>query len=210
MFDLKTFLPAIGYFGIFAIIYAETGLLIGFFFPGDSLLFTAGFLASIGIFDIKILLFLCFVASVAGDNTGYLFGHKVGRRLFHKKDSVFFHKENLRKTEKFYKKHGGKTLILAKFIPIIRTFAPIVAGIGNMNWPIFFVFNLIGGFLWAMCVPLLGFYLGKSIPDVDKYLLPIILLIILLSVFPTIIHLIKSKETRNNIFQLFKKILVKK
>jgi membrane-associated protein len=209
MFDLEKILPAIGYLGIFAIIFAESGLLIGFIFPGDSLLFTAGFLASVGVFDIRLLVFLCFIASVSGDNAGYLFGHKVGRKLFHKKESLFFHKENLKKTEEFYKKHGRKTLILAKFIPVVRTFATIIAGIGSMNYLTFFSFNLIAGFLWAICIPMLGYYLGKSIPDVDKYLLPIIFVIIILSVSPTIIHLIKNKEMRTDIINLIKKAIKK-
>ena len=209
MINLEQILPAIGYLGIFAVIFAESGLLIGFFFPGDSLLFTAGFLASVGIFDIRLLVFICFIASVSGDNAGYLFGHKIGRKLFYKKESLFFHKKNLKKTEEFYKKHGRKTLILAKFIPVIRTFATIIAGVGNMHYLTFFTFNLIGGFLWAICIPLLGFYLGKTIPDVDKYLLPIVLLIIIFSLLPTILHIMKNRETRKNIIILVKRILKK-
>src|SRR3990167_321095 len=107
-FDLIKILPTIGYFGIFAIVFAESGLLVGFFLPGDSLLFTAGFLASQGVFDIRILAFLCFTGAVLGDSIGYAFGHKVGRRLFHKKDSLLFHRDNLIKAERFYEKHGKK------------------------------------------------------------------------------------------------------
>ena len=127
--DLQTLLPTIGYFGIFAIVFAESGLLIGFFLPGDSLLFTAGFLASQGIFNIVLLTLGCFIAAVVGDSVGYAFGHKVGRRLFNRKESILFHKDNLIKAENFYEKHGRKTIIVARFLPVVRTFAPIVAGI---------------------------------------------------------------------------------
>lgn len=198
--QLETILPAIGYLGIFAIVFAESGLLIGIFLPGDSLLFTAGFLASQNIFDIKVLTFLCFIAAVTGDSVGYAIGHKLGRRLFRRKDSFFFHPNHLLKAEKFYEEHGKKTIILARFLPIIRTFAPVVAGIGNMKYRTFFAYNVIGGFLWAVLLPLSGFYLGKIIPDVDKYLLPIIGLIIILSVLPQTISVFKNEKARNHIF----------
>jgi len=197
---LDTLLPAIGYLGIFAIVFAESGLLVGFFLPGDSLLFTAGFLASQNIFDIRILTFLCFIAAVTGDSVGYAIGHKLGRRLFRRKDSFFFHPDHLLKAEKFYEEHGKKTIILARFLPIIRTFAPVVAGIGNMKYRTFFAYNIIGGFLWAVLLPLIGYHLGKTIPDVDKYLLPIIGLIIVLSVLPQAISMFGSKKARNYIF----------
>ena len=199
---LDTLLPAIGYLGIFAIIFAESGLLIGFFLPGDSLLFTAGFLASQNIFDIKVLTFLCFIAAVTGDSVGYAIGHKLGRRLFRRKDSFFFHPDHLLKAEKFYEKHGKKTIVLARFLPVIRTFAPVVAGIGNMKYRTFFAYNIIGGFLWAVLLPLAGYYLGKTIPDVDKYLLPIIGLIIVLSVLPQAISILRNEQVRNHLFAL--------
>lgn len=198
-FDLMEILPTIGYIGIFAIVFAESGLLIGFFLPGDSLLFTAGFLASQGIFDIHILAVICFLAAVLGDSVGYAFGQRVGKRLFYKTDSWFFHRDNLEKANSFYKKHGRKTIILARFMPIIRTFAPIVAGIGDMEYRTFIVFNLIGGILWAMGLSYAGFFLGNLIPNVDKYLIPIVLGIIILSVAPGIYHVLKDPETRKKI-----------
>ena len=198
-FDLMEILPTIGYIGIFAIVFAESGLLIGFFLPGDSLLFTAGFLASQGIFDIHILAVICFLAAVLGDSVGYAFGQRVGKRLFYKTDSWFFHRDNLEKANSFYKKHGRKTIILARFMPIIRTFAPIVAGIGDMEYRTFIVFNLIGGILWAMGLSYAGYFLGNLIPNVDKYLIPIVLGIIILSVAPGIYHVLKDPETRKNI-----------
>lgn len=197
---LDTLLPAIGYLGIFAIVFAESGLLIGFFLPGDSLLFTAGFLASQNIFDIKVLTFFCFIAAVTGDSVGYAIGHKLGRRLFKKPDSLFFHPDHLIKAERFYEKYGKKTIILARFLPVIRTFAPVVAGIGNMKYRTFFAYNIIGGGLWAVLLPLAGYYLGKTIPDVDKYLLPIIFLIIVLSVLPQAISIFRNEKARNHIF----------
>lgn len=199
---LDTLLPAIGYLGIFAIVFAESGLLIGFFLPGDSLLFTAGFLASQNVFDIKFLSILCFFAAVAGDSVGYAIGHKFGRKLFHKKDSFFFHPDHLLKAEKFYEKNGKKTIILARFLPVVRTFAPVVAGIGSMNYKTFLMYNIIGGFLWAVLLPLAGYYLGKTIPDVDKYLLPIIIAIIVASVLPQAISVLKNKNARKHILAL--------
>lgn len=199
---LDTILPAIGYAGIFAIVFAESGLLFGFFLPGDSLLFTAGFLASQDIFDIKTLTILCFTAAVMGDSAGYAIGHKLGRRLFKRHDSFFFHPKHLLKAEKFYEEHGKKTIILARFLPVIRTFAPIVAGIGNMKYRTFLTYNVIGGFLWAVLLPLAGFYLGKTIPDVDKYLLPIIGLIIVLSILPQAVGILRSKNARSHILAL--------
>lgn len=197
---LDTILPTIGYLGIFAIVFVESGLLVGFFLPGDSLLFTAGFLASQGIFDIKALTLLCFLGAVSGDSVGYAIGNKLGRRLFRKPESFFFHPNHLIKAEKFYEKHGKKTIILARFLPVIRTFAPVVAGIGMMNYKTFLTYNIIGGFLWAVLLPLSGFYLGKTIPDVDQYLLPIIGFIIIISVLPQTISVLKNEKARKHIF----------
>lgn len=206
-FDLITLLPAIGYLGIFAIVFAESGLLFGFFLPGDSLLFTAGFLASIGVFDIKLLALGCFIGAIAGDSIGYAFGHKVGKKLFRREDSLFFHKANLQKAEAFYEKHGKKTIVLARFIPIIRTFAPIVAGIGSMKYPTFALYNVIGGALWAMGLTVGGYFLGSSIPGIDRYILPIVTLIVFLSILPVLSHLTKDKNSRKHLVNSLKKLL---
>lgn len=128
-----------------------------------------------------------------GDNVGYAFGKKIGPRVFNKEDSFWFHKKHLEKAESFYEKHGGKTIILARFMPIVRTFAPIVAGAANMNYKTFFIYNLIGGFLWSVGLTLLGYVAGKSIPNVDKYLLPILAIIIILSLLPTFLHLLRER-----------------
>ncbi len=179
--------------GIFAIIFAESGLLIGFFLPGDTLLFTAGFLASQGLFSLPILLVLCFVGATLGYWVAYIFGHRVGRKLFERKDSWFFHRKNLIAAQEYYQKHGVQTLILARFIPVIRTFVPIVAGIAEMDYKTFIRFNIISGIFWAIGLPSAGYFLGKVIPDVDKYLLPIVGLILVVSVAPGVLHLVKRK-----------------
>jgi membrane-associated protein len=191
--NLINIIKTVGYFGIFGIVFAESGILVGFFLPGDSLLFTAGFLASQGFLNIFLLNLIIFVAAVLGDNVGYTFGKKVGPKIFNKEESLFFHKDNLIKAEKFYEKYGSITIILARFIPFVRTFAPIVAGIGKMNYKTFVLYNIVGGFLWTTIVTWAGYFLGKLIPDVDKYLLPIILGIVVLSVLPPLFHLIREK-----------------
>lgn len=198
-FDLTELIRTVGYLGVFAIVFVESGLLVGFFFPGDSLLFTAGFLASQGFFDIKVLILGCFMAAVAGDSAGYYIGHKFGRKLFTKEDSIWFHKKHLERAQNFYDKHGGKTIILARFMPVIRTFAPVVAGIGVMRYRKFVFYNLFGAVLWAIGVTLAGFYLGNVIPDVDKYLLPIVGLIIIASVMPGLHHALVDVEIRASI-----------
>ena len=184
----------IGYIIIFAIIFAESGLLIGFFFPGDSLLFTAGLLASQGIISLWILILVVIVGAISGDSTGYAFGHKVGPMIFKREDSRIFKKENLIRAEKFYEKHGAKTIVLARFLPIIRTFAPIVAGVGRMKYRTFLIYNIAGGILWAVSVPLAGYYLFKYIPGIDKYLLLIIVVIIIISAIPAMLEFIRSRK----------------
>jgi membrane-associated protein len=208
--DLKDLIETIGYIGIFAIIFLESGIFFGFFLPGDSLLFTAGFLASQGILSLPILITGCFIAAILGLQVGYLFGRKVGPKLFNRTDSIFFHKSHLLKAQAFYEEHGAKTIVLARFIPIVRTFAPIVAGVGSMHYPTFIRYNLIGAALWAIGVTLAGYSLGSLIPDVDKYLLPIILLIIVLSVLPAIIHILKDPEAVASIKSSLSKIGKKK
>lgn len=196
--DLMALIEAVGLFGVWGMIFAESGLLIGFFLPGDSLLFTAGFLASpnIGLFGIWPLLIGSWIAAVVGDNVGYEFGKRIGRKLFRRKDSLLFKQENLITAEQFYEKHGGKALVLARFMPVVRTFVPIVAGIGRMDHLRFSFFNLIGGTIWVFGIGSAGYFLGSLIPDIDKYLLPIILGIIILSILPPIMHFYKeSKET---------------
>jgi len=194
--DLMAFIRLIGLAGVFTIVFAESGLLIGFFLPGDSLLFTAGLLASPGfdLFSIWTLVIGANIAAVVGDNVGYEFGKRAGRKLFRREESLLFKPQNVIKAQDFYEKHGGKAIVLARFMPIVRTFVPIVAGIGKMDHKRFTFFNFLGGTLWTWGMCWLGYYLGSIIPDVDKYLLPIILLIIILSVLPPIWHMYKENK----------------
>jgi membrane-associated protein len=209
MFDLVALIKAVGYFGIFGIVFAESGLFIGFLLPGDSLLFMAGFLASQGFMNIYYLIFLVFIAAVLGDNVGYAFGKKVGPMIFKKEDSLLFHKDNLEKAKVFYEKYGGKAIILARFMPGIRTFAPILAGVGKMYYAKFFIFNIIGAILWGIGLPVCGYWLGNAIPDIDKYIIPIVLLIILLSISPMIISLLKDASSRKRLKKTIKEIVQK-
>jgi len=207
MFDLESLIRSAGYFGLAAIIFAENGLLIGFFLPGDSLLFTAGFLASQGYFDIGTLTILMFLSSVVGVGVGYWFGGWTGPKLFHRPNSRFFKQENLQKAHAYYDQHGGKTVILARFIPIVRTFAPIVAGIGKMNYGRFTIYNLFGGVVWAGGLTLSGYWLGSKIPNIDTYLLPIIALIILLSISPGLFHMLRTPERRRSFWATIRNLL---
>lgn len=193
MLDPILIIKAVGIIGIILIVFAETGLFFGFFFPGDSLLFTAGIFASQGFFSIEVLLISCIVAAILGDSVGYWSGKKYGRGLFERDSGFFFKKKRLYDAEFFYEKHGKSTIIIARFIPIIRTFAPIVAGIGNMNYSSFISYNIFGGIFWVSGLLLLGYFLGGMIPNPDVYIVPIAFLIIILSFIPIIIKMIRFK-----------------
>ena len=193
-FDLKTILLTVGYVGIFAIVFAENGLFFGFFLPGDSLLFTAGFLASQGYFSLAVLLVLLSVASISGNSVGYWFGERVGRRLFTRENSIWFHKKHLVTAHEFYDKHGGKAIVLARFLPIVRTFVPIVAGLAQMTHARFLLFNVVGGLVWVFGLTCGGYVFGSVIPDVDRYLLPVVLLIIIVSIMPTALHVYRENR----------------
>jgi membrane-associated protein len=192
--DPVIIIKTVGLLGVVLIIFAESGLFFGFFLPGDSLLFTAGLLASKGYMPIFALLVLCFIAAVLGDNFGYAFGRKTGPVLFNREDSRFFHKKHLEKAHSFYEKYGKRTIIFARFIPIVRTFAPIVAGAVNMEYKTFFRYNLIGGLIWTWGVLWLAYLLGNIIPHVETYLTPIIIFIIALSFIPPIYEFFKHKK----------------
>ena len=192
MLDPIIIIKAVGIIGIIAIIFAETGLFFGFFFPGDSLLFTAGIFASQGFLNIWVLLIGCTLAAIIGDSFGYWSGHKWGRGLFKKEDSLFFKKKYLYEAEEFYKKHGRNTIILARFVPIVRTFAPIVAGVAKMRYLTFFICNILGGAFWVILMLLIGYFLGSLIPDPDIYIIPIALGIILVSFLPIIWKITKK------------------
>ena len=210
-FELVDFIIQYSWIGVALIIFAESGLLIGFFLPGDTLLFTAGFLVQAGILHINIfaLMGILFLAAVLGDTVGYMFGHKVGRRLYDRKESRLFRKEHLETAEKFYDKYGGKTVILARFIPAVRTFAPIVAGASKMSYGKFLTYNVIGAFLWAVCISFLGYSLGgwfKSMGlEIDQVLLPCLLVIIFISALPAVIHLIRNPAQRRALWSAYQR-----
>src|SRR3989338_2564894 len=149
LLDPLAIIETIGLLGVVLIIFVESGLFFGFFLPGDSLLFTAGFLASQGLISIWWLLILCFFAAVAGDSIGYWFGKKTGPMIFTREDSMFFHRKHVEKAKAFYERYGRKTIVLARFIPIVRTFAPIVAGVAGMEYKVFLAYNVVGGFIWS-------------------------------------------------------------
>lgn len=178
----------LGYAALFATVFAESGLFFGFFLPGDTLLFTAGIFAAEGHMNIWLVVIGCFIAAVVGDQVGYIFGARAGKRLY-KKDTFFFRHEHIEKTKAFYEKYGKATLILARFTPIVRTFAPIVAGVADMPYKDFVTYNVLGGLIWAVSMPVLGYYLGKTVPDIDKYILPILVVILVLSILPAVWHL---------------------
>ena len=184
----------VGYPGLFAAVFLESGVFFGFFLPGSSMLFTAGLLATQGLFNIWILIPLLTIAAVGGDSTGYWFGNTVGVSLFFRKDSRFFKHEYLEQAKDFYEKHGVLAVILARFVPIVRTFAPFIAGIANMRYRIFLSYNIVGGFLWAAGVTFIGFFLGRKIPFIESYITPIILFIIIASLIPIFWELRKRKE----------------
>lgn len=210
-------ITGLGILAILFVVYAESGLLIGFVFPGDSLLFTAGYMVQQNIlhlgslpFNIHIFVAMLFVAAVLGDSTGYAFGHKVGRKLFDRPNSKFFKKKYLVQAENFYEKHGALTIVLARFVPIIRTFAPIVAGTSKMHYRTFLLFNLIGAALWTASFTYLGYFAGAALTKAGVNIEVAAIIIILLSISPMIIHALKQKETRALISTQFGKIFKRK
>ncbi len=194
----QAIISSFGLAGVIAIIFLETGFFFGFFFPGDSLLFTAGLLASQGYMSIAWLFIGCFVAAVIGDSVGYAFGKKVGPALFTRDNSLLFNKEHIARAQHFYEKYGAKTIIFARFVPVVRTFAPIVAGIGSMTYKTFITYNVVGGLLWTLLLTGLGYGFGSTLTrmgiDPDKYLLPVIIAIIIISILPAVIEVLKKKR----------------
>jgi membrane-associated protein len=197
-FDLQTLIKTFGYPVVWAIVFAESGLLVGFLLPGDSLLFVAGFLCSVPTtgLDIRVMAFGCFAFAVLGDSVGYYTGKRFGRKLFDKEDSKFFKKKHLLAAEEFFERQGKTAIILARFMPFIRTFAPIVAGIAAMRYRTFMQYNVVGGLFWGIGLTLLGYFLGTSIGEdnIDKYLIPIVVGIMFISLAPSIFHILKANQ----------------
>jgi membrane-associated protein len=182
-----------GLFGLIVIVFAETGLMIGFFLPGDSLLVTAGLFAAKGDLNIVWLNVSLILAAIVGDATGYWIGYRAGKALYSRPNSFFFRREHLIATHEFYEKHGGKTIILARFMPIFRTFAPVVAGAAEMTYRRFAVFNITGGVLWVLSMTLTGYFLGLAVPDLEKHIHIVVAVVIGLSLLPAAIAWLKSR-----------------
>ncbi|BBH53508.1 DedA family protein [Fluviispira sanaruensis] len=192
-------IQTVGYIGLILIVFAETGLLVGFFLPGDSLLIAAGLFAAKGDMQVSILLSTLTVSAIVGDAVGFYIGKRLGSLLYRKEDSFFFRKKHILYAHEFYEKHGGKTIIIARFIPIIRTFAPTVAGAAGMNFSRFVAFNIFGGFLWVWSMVLGGYYLGKLFGDkINNYIHFLIVGIILISFIPLFVKWVKSRKEQNN------------
>ena len=184
-----------GYLLLFGIVFAETGLLVGFFLPGDSLLFTVGVVAGAGKLNIFLINVVLMAAAIIGDTVGYILGRKAGPRIFSRPDSRFFKREHLLRTKEFYERHGGKTIIYARFVPIIRTFAPFVAGVGEMNYARFVSFNVFGGIGWVALMTTLGYYLG-AIPFVQRHFEKVIFGIIFVSLLPVAFHALEGRRSK--------------
>lgn len=209
-------ITGLGIAAVLLVVYAESGLLIGFVLPGDSLLFTAGYMVNQEILrlfghPLNIHLFVAAIALMAilGDSTGYAFGHKVGRKLFLKPNSRFFKKKYLEQAEQFYQKHGSLTIVLARFVPIVRTFAPIVAGASKMHYNTFLLFNIVGGALWAAIFTYLGYFAGAILTKAGVNIEVAAIIIILISVAPMVIHALKQKSTRDKLKYQFSVLLSK-
>lgn len=199
LFDIESWLESGGVLLLAAIVFAESGLLIGFFLPGDSLLFIAGFLSSSAggevLPPLPVVAAATFVAAVAGDQVGYLFGRRVGPNLFDRNESRFFNPHNVQKAQDFFDRHGAKTIVMARFVPIVRTFAPIVAGVGRMNYRTFVTFNIVGGLLWGVGVTTLGYFLGE-ISWIESNIEIALIVIVLISVLPMLIEIRRHRSSR--------------
>jgi len=196
--DVISIIQAFGIVGITFIIFAESGLFFGFFLPGDSILFTAGVLASQGFLNISLLVICVWAAAVLGDTVGYWFGAKIGIKIFTKEKSLLFNKKHPERAHEFYVKYGSKAIVLARFIPAVRTFVPIMAGVGKMPYRKFIGYNIIGGTIWTLGLTLGGYFLGKNVPNIDRYIIPIVVLIILISITPIVSELVRSRKTKQD------------
>jgi membrane-associated protein len=198
--DLPALIQWAGYVGLTAIIFIETGLFFGFFLPGDSLLVTAGLLASQGFsLDVYLLGALLNVAAIAGDNTNYWIGRYMGPRVFTRDESLFFRRRHVERAHDFYVRHGAKTIVLARFMPIIRTFAPLVAGVARMSYKTFLTYSVLGGTLWIWSMLFVGYFLGRLVPGIDKHIEKVIIVVIFLSILPGIIGWLKERKAGSGI-----------
>ncbi|HUB93305.1 MAG TPA: DedA family protein [Verrucomicrobiae bacterium] len=197
MFDVTHLIQTGGLLLIAAIIFGESGMMIGFFFPGDTLLFSAGILAATGKLGLASVLVTIALAAIAGDNVGYHIGRKLGRRLFHKPDGVLFRKEHIDRAEAFYKKHGSKTMLVAHFIPVVRAFVPVTAGAARMPYPQYVIFDAIGDTAWTFAMVLLGYFIGSKIPGIEKLIDPLLIGIVIIFLAPTLWHIARDPKIRS-------------
>jgi membrane-associated protein len=193
VYNVPELIRMVGFYGLIAIVFAETGLLIGFFLPGDSLLITAGLFAARGDFDFTMLLVTLIPAAIIGNATGYYIGHRTGMALYSRPDSFLFRREHLQMTHEYYEKHGGKTIVLAQFIPILRTFAPVVAGVGKMGYRQFATYNIFGAIMWVGSMTTAGYLLGNAIPNIEERIHYVVAVVIFISLLPPGIALLKRR-----------------
>lgn len=214
--SLEDLIAAVGVLGIAGIVFAESGLLIGFFLPGDTLLFTAGLLAHEGVIttNVHLMIAILFVAAVLGDNVGYMFGKHTGHRIFRKPDSLLFHKDNLQRAEHFYERYGAITIVIARFVPVVRTFAPIVAGVGKMNYRRFLTYNILGGLLWTAGITYVGYFGGAFLEargiEIDHLILPIIGIAMGLTIISPLYHILRDASSRKMALDKIRKIFKKR
>jgi membrane-associated protein len=194
IYDVEHWVRVGGLVALTLIVFAETGLFVGFFLPGDSLLVTAGLFAATGVLDIWSLIGVLSVAAVLGPMVGYWFGATTGPRIFAREDSLFFHRKHLITTQEFFDRHGPFTIVIARFMPIVRTFAPIVAGVGRMDYRRFMLYNLVGSVLWVWGLTLLGYFLGRAIPNIDRYVHIIIVVVVVLSLLPGVVKFVQHRR----------------
>ncbi len=199
LYDVESIIKWGGMMMICGIVFAETGLMIGFFLPGDSLLVTAGIFAAAGHLNVYWLLVLVSLCAVVGDQLGYYIGQKTGPALFNKEDSLLFKRSHVWRAQMFYEKYGAKTIVIARFVPVVRTFAPIVAGVGKMNYRRFVTYNVTGGILWVVSMILTGYVVGSTVPNINKHIHKVIVVVILLSILPAIIEFIRERRRGNKI-----------
>lgn len=196
MFDVTQLVEAGGLLLIAAIIFAESGMMVGFFFPGDTLLFSAGILAASGTLNLPLTIAVIAGAAILGDNIGYHIGYRLGPRLFRKPDSLVFRKDYIDKAEHFYEKYGSKTMLVAHFVPVVRTFAPVTAGAGKMPLKQFMIYDAIGDITWAVSITCIGYFIGSKIPGIEKYIEPMLIAIVLIFLAPTLIHAFRDPKIR--------------
>jgi len=194
-----TIIESGGLIALGLLVFAESGLMVGFFLPGDTLLLSAGVLAAQGQMPIALTIVVVALAAIIGDNTGYQLGSAMGKRLFRKPDGIIFRQEYVMRAEKFYEKHGSKTMLLAHFIPVVRSFAPLVAGVGKMPRKAFFIYDAVGIIVWAALITLLGYWVGSKIPNLDHYILPVFVAIVVLSFAPTLWHIFGDASVRRRL-----------